>query len=86
MAWYSGHPDAATVGFDLSSLRVVVVGSGNVALDVARVLILPLESPRRTDHALAALAALAGSAVEEVVLLARRGPRAPRSPARSCSR
>ena len=83
MAWYSGHPDAATVGFDLSSLRVVVVGSGNVALDVARVLILPLESPRRTDHA---LAALAGSAVEEVVLLARRGPRAPRSPARSCSR
>jgi ferredoxin--NADP+ reductase len=74
VAWYNGHPDRAGMSFDLSSPRVVVVGSGNVALDVARVLTLPIDTLRRTDIADHALAALENSAVQEVVLLARRGP------------
>ena len=74
VGWYNGHPDFAHLQFDLSAERAVVVGNGNVALDVARLLLLPQEFLRRTDTADHALAALAGSAVREVVILGRRGP------------
>ncbi|WP_342666207.1 FAD-dependent oxidoreductase [Pseudonocardia spinosispora] len=74
VAWYNGHPDFSGRSFDLTSPRVVVVGNGNVALDIARVLTWPVDELTRTDIADHALAALRDSRVEEVVLLARRGP------------
>ncbi|MGA4847288.1 FAD-dependent oxidoreductase [Streptomyces sp. G5(2025)] len=74
VAWYNAHPDAAPDAVDLSAERVVVVGNGNVALDVARILLADPETLARTDIADHALAALRGSKVREVVLLARRGP------------
>ncbi|MDA3646323.1 FAD-dependent oxidoreductase [Saccharopolyspora indica] len=72
VAWYNGHPDAGAV--DLSAERVVVVGNGNVALDVARILTADPEALAGTTIAPAALAQLRSSKVREVVLLARRGP------------
>lgn len=74
VAWYNGHPDQANASFDLSTRRVVVVGNGNVALDVARILVSDVDVLRRTDIADHALATLADSAVEEVIVLGRRGP------------
>ncbi|AEF38841.1 FAD-dependent oxidoreductase [Hoyosella subflava] len=74
VAWYNGHPDYADRTFDLSSERVVIVGNGNVALDVARILTLDPELLARTDIADYALDALKESKVREVVLLGRRGP------------
>lgn len=74
VAWYNGHPDFADRLFDLSSERVVVIGNGNVALDVARILLTPAEHLERTDIAAHALAALRESKVREVVVLGRRGP------------
>ncbi|GCE43874.1 Ferredoxin / Ferredoxin--NADP(+) reductase, actinobacterial (eukaryote-like) type [Rhodococcus wratislaviensis] len=74
VAWYNGHPDHAERTFDLSASRAVVVGNGNVALDVARILVSDVDTLRRTDIADHALAALADSRVEEVLVLGRRGP------------
>ncbi|WP_207839780.1 FAD-dependent oxidoreductase [Williamsia soli] len=74
VAWYNGHPDQANASFDLSTRRVVVVGNGNVALDVARILVSDAKALRRTDIADHALTTLADSAVEEVIVLGRRGP------------
>jgi ferredoxin/flavodoxin---NADP+ reductase len=74
VAWYNGHPDFADHEFDLTAQTAVVVGNGNVALDVARMLALPRETLAQTDVADHALEALAGSAIEEVVVLGRRGP------------
>ncbi|MCW2676458.1 MAG: FAD-dependent pyridine nucleotide-disulfide oxidoreductase [Modestobacter sp.] len=74
VGWYNGHPDAAGNRFDLSARRAVVVGNGNVALDVARMLALTTDELVRTDIADHALEALAGSRVEEIVVLGRRGP------------
>jgi ferredoxin/flavodoxin---NADP+ reductase len=74
VAWYNGHPDFADHAFDLSATTAVVVGNGNVALDVARMLALPRETLAATDVADHALEALAGSSIEEVVVLGRRGP------------
>ena len=74
VGWYNGHPDVAGLPVDLSGRTAVVVGMGNVALDVARILSLPLEQLACTDIADAALAALRVSRIREVVLLARRGP------------
>lgn len=73
VAWYNGHPDAAGLSFDLSHERVVVVGNGNVALDVARILTADPDVLARTDIADRALAALRVSKVREVVILGRRG-------------
>jgi ferredoxin--NADP+ reductase len=75
VGWYNGHPDHADDQFDLSSERAVIVGNGNVALDVARMLLLPRARLAQTDIADHALAALAESNINEVVILARRGPR-----------
>ncbi|MGW1786399.1 FAD-dependent oxidoreductase [Streptomyces sp. NPDC002143] len=74
VAWYNGHPDAADLQFDLSAHRAVVVGNGNVAIDVARMLVLRADELAPTDTADHALAALAHSQVQEVVVLGRRGP------------
>jgi ferredoxin/flavodoxin---NADP+ reductase len=75
VAWYNGHPDHASDVFDLSGERAVIVGNGNVALDVARVLLLSAEELARTDIAQHALEVLAHSKIREVMILARRGPR-----------
>jgi ferredoxin/flavodoxin---NADP+ reductase len=74
VAWYNGHPDYADMTFDLSGQRTVVVGNGNVALDVARILILGADQLESTDIADHALDALRHSNIREVVLLGRRGP------------
>jgi len=74
VAWYNGHPDYRDRVFDLSAERVAVVGVGNVAVDVARILCRTPEELATTDIADHALAALRGSRVREVVMLGRRGP------------
>ncbi|OYN82903.1 FAD-dependent oxidoreductase [Mycolicibacterium sphagni] len=74
VAWINGHPDFAGLTVDLRHERVVVVGNGNVALDVARILTADPDALARTDISSAALAALRNSAVREVVIAARRRP------------
>lgn len=74
VGWYNGHPDHAGLGVPLGSDRAVVVGAGNVALDVARILLSPPERLAATDIAAHAASALARSGVKDVHLLARRGP------------
>ena len=74
VAWYNGHPDYQDLEFDLSHERVVVVGNGNVALDVARMLALTEEELAPTDTTDAAIAAIVASEIREVVVLGRRGP------------
>jgi ferredoxin--NADP+ reductase len=72
--WYNAHPDFAGHDFDLSARRAVVIGNGNVAADVARMLALPRAELDVTDTADHAIEALAGSGIEEIVVLGRRGP------------
>lgn len=74
VSWYSAHPDAAPAGFGLGARSVVVIGVGNVAVDVARVLARGAEDFRPTDVPHPALGALAGSAVRDVHMVGRRGP------------
>ncbi|MET4426811.1 hypothetical protein [Mycolicibacterium sp. 624] len=74
VGWYNGHPDHTANVFDFSGHRAVVIGNGNVALDVARILLLGADSFGRTDIADHALEALATSAIREVVIVGRRGP------------
>ena len=74
VAWYNGHPEAADERFDLTARRAVVIGNGNVAVDVARMLVLEPTELARTDTANHALAELERAQIEEVVLLGRRGP------------
>jgi ferredoxin--NADP+ reductase len=74
VGWYNAHPDFADHDFDLSCKRAVVIGNGNVALDVARMLTLTNEELRVTDIADHALAALQDSEIEEIVVVGRRGP------------
>jgi ferredoxin/flavodoxin---NADP+ reductase len=74
VAWYNGHPDYQHLEFDLSHERAVVVGNGNVALDVARMLALTHEELAPTDTTDAAIDAIVSSAIREIVVLGRRGP------------
>jgi len=74
VGWYNGHPDCPDLTFDLSVERAVVVGNGNVALDLARMLTVPCAELARTDIADHALHALERSSVREVVVAGRRGP------------
>jgi ferredoxin/flavodoxin---NADP+ reductase len=74
VGWYNSHPDHEHDHYELGHERAVIVGLGNVALDVARVLIREPEELAATDISDAALAALRKSRVREVVLLGRRGP------------
>ncbi|MEW5810557.1 MAG: FAD-dependent oxidoreductase [Actinomycetota bacterium] len=75
VAWYNGHPDHRAHRFDLNGPRAVIVGNGNVALDVARVLLADNHQLVATDIADDALNSLRDSAIEEVVILGRRGVR-----------
>ena len=74
VGWYNGHPDYQKAKIGLSARRVVVVGNGNVAVDVARILLRTPAELAKTDIAGHALSALSDSSVEEVILLGRRGP------------
>jgi ferredoxin/flavodoxin---NADP+ reductase len=74
VAWYNGHPHYADHMFDLNGGRAVVVGNGNVAIDVARMLVLDPKELAPTDTADHALDAFGMAGVTEVILLGRRGP------------
>ncbi len=74
VGWYNGHPDFCEHDFDLSCERAVVIGNGNVALDVARMLTLSHDELAVTDVADHALEALDASEVREIVVVGRRGP------------
>jgi ferredoxin/flavodoxin---NADP+ reductase len=75
VGWYNGHPDHTDLEVDLvSAERAVVIGNGNVAIDVARMLVLTPEELAPTDTADHALEVLANSSVREVVVVGRRGP------------
>jgi ferredoxin--NADP+ reductase len=74
VAWYNGHPDYQHFEFDLDVERAVVIGVGNVALDVARMLALTPEELAPTDTADAAIAAICGASIREIVVVGRRGP------------
>jgi len=74
VAWYNGHPDYQEVEFDLSCERAVVIGNGNVALDVARMLALTHEELAPTDATDASIASIVASGIREIVVLGRRGP------------
>jgi ferredoxin--NADP+ reductase len=71
VGWYNGHPDCVQSRYDLGTERVGIVGVGNVALDVARTLMKPVEELRRTDMSDLALRALGQSRVREVFLVGR---------------
>jgi ferredoxin/flavodoxin---NADP+ reductase len=74
VAWYNGHPDYRDLTFDLSQERAAVVGVGNVAADVARILSRTPDELAATDIADYALEALSASRIREVYVLGRRGP------------
>jgi ferredoxin--NADP+ reductase len=74
VGWYNAHPDYRSLGFDLSATSVAVVGNGNVAMDLARILASPPELLAGTDIAEHALDALAHSRIREIHVLGRRGP------------
>jgi ferredoxin--NADP+ reductase len=72
VAWYNGHPDFQELPFDLDVARAVVIGNGNVALDVARMLALTTEELAPTDTTDRAIEAITASRLEEIVVLGRR--------------
>ncbi|MEO5576209.1 MAG: FAD-dependent oxidoreductase [Gaiellaceae bacterium] len=74
VAWYNGHPDFQHLEFDLSHERAVVIGNGNVALDVARMLALMPDELAPTDTTDAAIEAINSSGIEEILVVGRRGP------------
>ncbi|MDG2064967.1 MAG: NADP oxidoreductase [SAR324 cluster bacterium] len=74
VAWYNGHPDFCDYKFDLSARNAFVIGIGNVALDVARILAKTPEELAETDIADYALEALGASQLEDIWLVGRRGP------------
>jgi ferredoxin--NADP+ reductase len=74
VAWYNAHPDFADREFDLSCERAVVIGNGNVATDVARMLGLTREELEATDTAEHAIDALCDHPIKEILVLGRRGP------------
>src|SRR4029077_12644235 len=74
VAWYNGHPDFQELEFDLDVERAVVIGNGNVALDVARMLALTQEELEPTDATDASIAAIAAAGIREIVVVGRRGP------------
>jgi ferredoxin--NADP+ reductase len=74
VAWYNGHPDYQELPFDLNVDRAVVVGNGNVALDVARMLALTPEELAPTDTTDPAIEAIGSAPLREIVIVGRRGP------------
>jgi ferredoxin/flavodoxin---NADP+ reductase len=74
VGWYNAHPDFRSLGFDLTSRSAAVVGNGNVAMDLARILASPREVLAQTDIAEHALHALEDNGIREIHVLGRRGP------------
>jgi len=74
VAWYNGHPDYQHLEFDLSSERAVVIGNGNVAIDVARILARTEDELAPTDITEQSTAAIVASSITDIVMLGRRGP------------
>jgi ferredoxin/flavodoxin---NADP+ reductase len=74
VAWYNGHPDFQDLSFDLNVDRAVVIGNGNVALDVARMLALTPEELAPTDTTDPAITAIGESTIHEILVVGRRGP------------
>lgn len=74
VSWYSAHPDAGADGFLLGARKAVVIGVGNVAVDVTRILARGATELSPTDMPQAALTALAASGVTEIHMVGRRGP------------
>jgi ferredoxin/flavodoxin---NADP+ reductase len=74
VGWYNAHPNFEQISPDLSGARAVVIGNGNVALDVARILVTDPGELAQTDIADHALESLRPCGVEEVVIIGRRGP------------
>lgn len=74
VGWYNAHPDYRDLSFDLSQTAVAVIGNGNVAMDVARILASTYEELVITDIADYALEALKNSRVRDIYVLGRRGP------------
>jgi len=74
VGWYNGHPDYRDLVFDLSHETAVVIGQGNVAVDVCRILCKTTDELRHTDIAGHALAVLAQSKIRDVYMIGRRGP------------
>jgi len=74
VAWYNGHPDYQQLDFDLSCDRAVVIGNGNVAIDVARILARTEEELDPTDITERSEEAIVASGITEIVMLGRRGP------------
>lgn len=74
VGWYNGHPDYCGAEFDLSQERVAIVGNGNVAMDVARILTRTRQELMETDIADCAIDELINSHVKEIYILGRRGP------------
>jgi len=72
--WYNGHPDYVNLDVPLDAERAVIIGAGNVAMDVARILAVTAEELEKTDIADHALAALRASKVKEAIICGRRGP------------
>ena len=74
VAWYNGHPDFQELQFDLNVGRAVVIGNGNVALDVARMLALTPAELEPTDTTDPAIEAIGGATIRDIVVVGRRGP------------
>src|SRR5689334_10227328 len=74
VAWYNGHPDYQHLRFDLQVERAVVIGNGNVAIDVARMLARTRAELAPTDATDQAIESIATSRLHEIVMLGRRGP------------
>jgi len=74
VGWYNGHPENRNLQFDLNVETAAIIGQGNVALDIARILLTPVDSLRKTDIAEHALEALSRSRIKNVKIIGRRGP------------
>ena len=74
VAWYNGHPDYRDCVFDLTGEAAVIIGQGNVALDVARILAKSVDELRATDISTHALEQLAMSRIRDIYVVGRRGP------------
>lgn len=74
VGWYNGHPDYAARSFDLQHESAVVIGHGNVAIDICRILTTPIDKLRKTDIAQHALEVLSESRISQIQLVGRRGP------------
>jgi ferredoxin--NADP+ reductase len=74
VGWYNGHPDYQNRVFDFSQKKVAIIGQGNVAVDVARILAKTQDELSKSDITDAALRALSESKIEDIYLIGRRGP------------